>query len=158
MNQKIKILIALPFLLIIASLLISLLITIPQPHTASEMKLLSFVPENVNLYERHVSIINKDLKSPINAIKAPAKDFPSIPLSDIAPQGALSASTGEPFDIKISMIVINERKIAIANGIVIREGDSISGMKVLKIERDRVLLKDIHQKGRDKWAYLEEAK
>lgn len=157
MDRKMKIHIALPFFLIIASLLISKLITFQPLLTTNEMRLLSFVPEKINLNERQPLTLSEDLKSPMETVKAPAKGFPSIPLSTVAPQTPAEAE--KPSEIKVSMIAVSEqKKIAIVSGIVTKEGDSISGMKVLRIEKDRILLKDIRQNGGTKWAYLEKIK
>ncbi len=156
MNNKIKLQIILPFLLIIAVLIISRFVSFQPSFSANEMKLINFTPEKINLSERQGYAISENFKSPIEAMKIPDKSFPTVPLSQIAPQKG--DTTVEPFEIKVSMIVINEKRLAIVNGIVIREGDSIGSLKVLKIEKDRILLKDIHQKVGNRWAYLGEAK
>ncbi len=157
MGRKMKMQIALPFFLIIVSLIISKLFTFQPLLTTNEMRLVNFVPEKINLYERQKLTIGEDLKSPMEMIKAPAKGFPSIPLSAVAPQTPVEVQ--KPSEMKVSMIAVSEqKKIAIMSGIVINEGDSISGMKVLRIEKDRILLKDIRQNGGTKWAYLEKIK
>lgn len=157
MDRKMMIQIALPFFLIIMSLIISKFITFQPLLTTKEMGILNSVPDKINLNERQPLMLSEDLKSPMEMIKAPAKGFPSIPLSAIAPQ--TSAEVEKPSEIKVSMIAVSEqKKIAIVSGIVTKEGDSISGMKVLRIEKDRILLKDIRQNGGTKWAYLEKIK
>jgi len=58
-------------------------------------------------------------------------------------------------DTRLSLVVISDNsKMAIINGQVLREGDRINGMKVKKIEPERVLIKDKESE----WLYLENTK
>jgi hypothetical protein len=152
MGKKLKIQIVLPFLLILISLSTMRLINFKPAITPSERQILEFIPEMLEIDERQPLIISEDLKSPIEIVKTPAKGFPSIPLSALVPE---MEAEEESYRLNASMIVISKRKMAIMNGLVVKEGDSIGGMKILKIEKDRILLKDFSQKDKVRWVYLE---
>jgi len=58
-------------------------------------------------------------------------------------------------DNAISLIVVNgKRKMAIIRGVIVTEGDSIDGMRIAKIEPDRILLKN----KTERWIFLEKAR
>jgi len=164
MGRSMKIQIALPFLFIMTSLLLPKLINFQPALTPNEMRLLKFVPEKIDIYERQPLTLSGDLKSPVEIVKAPAKGFPSIPLSAVAPQTPAEAKPHLEPALKVSMIVLSEgRRMAIVNGLVIKEGDSVAGMRVTKIEKNRILLKEVKPSPDDKpaetrWIYLEEKK
>ncbi|MBI4710671.1 MAG: hypothetical protein HY759_06185 [Nitrospirae bacterium] len=93
-------------------------------------------------------------KSPIDFSSAgSAGGFPTAPLDSVVPQAGKSI---------LSLIVIQENiKMAIIKGALVKEGDRIDGMKVAKIEHDKVLLtKKGDKKGevQEQWLYMEKIK
>ncbi|HCC68605.1 MAG TPA: hypothetical protein DEP99_01825 [Nitrospiraceae bacterium] len=158
------ILIATPFLLIIISLLTMKLIDFKPPLTSEERRVAVFVSEKVELPERRQITAVKDLRSPIEIVKVapPLQDFPLVPLLTIAPPNGerpLELNAERPLELKVSMIVVGERRrMAIVNGLVVNEGDSIGRMRITKIERNRILLtgdREQNVEQRTRWVYLE---
>lgn len=93
------------------------------------------------------------LESPITVVTA-KEEYPQSPLSKIAPPPEQIQKTGEgQEEMKLSFILINGgRKMAIINGVVVNEGDTVNQKKVAKIERKRVLIKD--ERG-ERWIRVE---
>ncbi len=140
---------ALPFLMIIVSLLTVRLISFKTSMTTGELRMIRYVPERLEIPERQPITVSKDLKSPVELVKAPQKGFPPAPLSAMAPRRVP--------ELKVSMIVVSEKqRMAIVSGLVVKEGDGIDRMRVAKIERNRILLKDVDGKPAEtRWIYLD---
>lgn len=146
-NMKIKI--ALPFLLIIISLAIVRLINFKPALTPEEMRILRFVPEKMDIEDRRPFEVDRDLGSPIEIVKK--KGFPPAPLSTVAPQ--VPAEAEKPLELKISMIVVSEgHRMAIVNGLVVKEGDGIGIARIARIEKNRIL---IAERQKTRWIYME---
>jgi hypothetical protein len=81
------------------------------------------------------------VSSPVPLVVASEKDFPRELLGDLAP-----AEDGTPSQqpaLSVSLIVVGRgKKFAIISGIVTKEGDIVDRQKVVRIERDKVLLRD----------------
>ncbi len=138
MGKKIIILSLLPFLLIIASVITASLIDFNHTLTEKEQQLLDVTYESVGIFRKEASVVKNNLKSPIE-----------IPETFTPP---ISAATAEPGK-GVSLIMIGEEeKIAIINGEIAREGDIIDKMEILKIEKDKILVKS----NGTKWVYMEE--
>lgn len=138
MRKKIIILSLLPFLLIIASVITASLIGFINPLTEKEQQLLDITHESVGIFRKEASVVKNNLKSPIE-----------IPETFTPPISTATAGPGKG----VSLIMIRkEEKIAIINGKVAREGDIIDKMEILKIEKDKILVKS----NRTKWIYMEE--
>jgi hypothetical protein len=91
------------------------------------------------------------IASPIPLVLASEKDFPRELLGDLAPAKGGTAAEKRP--LSVSLIVVGQgRKLAIIGGIVTKEGDVIDRQRVVKIERDKVLLKD---KEGERWLRLD---
>ncbi|MFN3479874.1 MAG: hypothetical protein ACK415_05765 [Thermodesulfovibrionales bacterium] len=146
-NTKIKI--ALPFLLIIISLAAVKFINFKPALTSEEMKILGFVSDRMDIEERRPFEVDRDLGSPIEIARK--KEFPSTALSTVAPQ--VSAEAEKPLELKISMIVVSEgRRMAIVNGLVVKEGDGVGIARIAKIEKNRILMAE---RQRTRWIYME---
>jgi hypothetical protein len=105
------------------------------------------VPEIVRREPRTVGSV----ESPIPIAVASAKDFPQERLADVAPPG--DTGTGGDRQLSLSLIVINRaKKYAIIGGTVVKEGDVVDQRRVLRIEKNRVLLRD---KEGEKWLRLD---
>jgi hypothetical protein len=146
MDKK-MILMALPVIAIIVAAMVAHSVKIKSKLSPIEKEFSAPSPT----FEKVVVVSRKPvnvtaLDSPIKTVFIPQKDFPQTPLSKIAPK----VSEEEP---KVSLIVINDsRKLAIINDKVVKEGDVINQVRVVKIENRRVLIKS---KRGDKWLNLE---
>ena len=162
MGNSIKIKIAAPFLLAMAALFAVKMIDLKLSLTPSEMRIREYVQEDVLFQKKNgrQAIIADNLKSPIEISSGPGKEYPPVPLNEIAPQHGQTEAVSSEF--KVSMIIIsNKSRMAIVNGEVVGEESVIEKKIVKKIEKDRVLiaghgLKD--NKFSSTWFMLEEAK
>lgn len=159
MERKIKIQVALPFLLIVVSLFTLKIIKFKPVLTPAEMRMLNFVSEKIDVSERQPFTVYKDMRSPIGIVKLTPEGYPSIPLSKVAPQ---IQTEGAPLsELKVSMIIFNKNtRMAIVNGTVVKEGDGIGSTKVIKIEKNRLLVETIapslgEKRKETRWVYLE---
>jgi len=71
MDKRAKIQIALPFLLIIVSLFTVKLLVFRPALTPEETQMLGFVPEKIVIQERPPFMAIRNLRSPIEIVKAP---------------------------------------------------------------------------------------
>ncbi|MBI4687193.1 MAG: hypothetical protein HY756_05370 [Nitrospirae bacterium] len=154
-DNKTKILIASPIVLIIILAIIANYLNLEQWLKAdtqrgmeSGIQQLEVTPSDITKRQAQNAYAVKDLKGPIEFAAAPAA-FPGEALDKVAPQAVDRLEGG------ISLIVIGEKKrMAIIKGAVIKEGDSIDGVRIVKIEPNRVLVKD----KTTKWLYMEKIK
>jgi len=137
MDNKTKIFIAFPLVLIIIFILIAnsipfwvdegLLHSLKGELSEGEMQVLELAPADV------MKRVNREIREPLES-------FVQGSFSQMAPE-----ALAPDFPIKegLSLIVVSERsRMAIIKGIVVKEGDTIEGVKVAKIEPKRVLLKN----------------
>lgn len=81
------------------------------------------------------------LHSPIKPALTPQPGFPATPLTQMAPKKEDIPVTPTKAESRVSFILINEHsRLAIIEGKVVREGDTVNGDKVSRIQRDKVLL------------------
>ncbi|MEK7238872.1 MAG: hypothetical protein AAB012_05180 [Nitrospirota bacterium] len=146
MDNKIKISIVFPVILIIILVLIANSIHFKGKFSEIEMQTLKFTPSDIMLKQKERAQVREDLKSPIDFTRAGSGGlFPTVALDTLAPQ----AEGG------LSLVVISGKsRMAIIKGVVVKEGDSIDGVKIVRIEPDRVLLKD----KTTQWLYMEKIK
>jgi hypothetical protein len=98
----------------------------------AEKGILLFRYEKLKIKERQSNIVTV-LKSPMESGTSDRKSYPSVKLSDIAP----------PDRQRVSLVLIRgERKIAIIDSLVVREGDSINDGRIARIEKGGVLVKN----------------
>lgn len=141
MDRKMWIFIAFPLILVIIFILVANSI-----HFAVDERLPRALKGELSEAERQALastpsdiIIKQTLRGRVESFVQGS--FPPVALEALVPQEAPEAD----FTIKdgLSLIVVGERsRMAIIKGIVVKEGDSIDGMKVAKIEPRRVLLKN----------------
>lgn len=104
------------------------------PH---ERQLVQFNYEKVGIIERTPTIVT-GINSPFSVTEDAQKDFPPVALKELAPPGG---EKGE--DQRISMVLIKDRtRIAIVDGVVVKEGDKFKSGMVKKIDKNGILLKD----------------
>lgn len=85
-----------------------------------------------SMEKKHLTFDN--LRNPIGA---DGKEYPPIALAELAP------AQGSPADNQVSLIVVGKTtKLAVLKGTVVREGDVFQGTRVVRIQKDGVLLKN----------------
>ncbi len=140
MPKQLIVLAIAPFILIPAAGIIAMKINLEPQLTPNELKVLEFTEDEIGLTERETSAIKTVLRSPMEIVTKET--------------GAPLVTTEEDkIDLKISMIVITKRGgMAIVNGMVVTVGDSVEGLKIARIEKNRILLNDNRGK---RWIYIE---
>ena len=137
--------IALPFILIFFSIIISSLVKFKPVLSPTERALSRFSYEKVQLIDKQPLQITK-LNSPVKMPVPSQKDILQVPISGTAIYNETEAK-------KVSLILIRDGlKMAIIDGTVVNEGDVINDCRIVKIEKDKILLKD--QAG-EKWIKIE---
>ncbi|MFO0752388.1 MAG: hypothetical protein U0411_03565 [Thermodesulfovibrionales bacterium] len=109
-----------------------------------EKSLSAFVPEAPRTFPPRQPLTVSSLDSPLplpravppsSPSAAPGKAFPSTPLAQLAPQ----QNVQERIDVSL-VLVDGNRRIAVVNGIVVKEGDMIHAGKVERIGRDGIMI------------------
>lgn len=137
--------IALPFILIFFSIVISSLMKIKPVLSPTERELSRFSYEKLRLIDKQPLQVMK-LNSPIKMPDRSQKDILRVPISGATLHNEIEAK-------KISLILISDGlKMAIIDGTVVNEGDVINDCRIVKIEKDKILLKD--QAG-EEWIKIE---
>lgn len=104
------------------------------PH---ERQLVQFNYEKVGIIERTPAVVT-GVSNPFSGAEEAQKDFPPLDLSKLAPPGE-----GKGEGQRVSMVLIKDRtKIAIVDGVVVKEGDKFKDGRIKKIDRNGILLKD----------------
>lgn len=141
MPKQLMILAIAPFILIPAAGIIAMKINLEPQLTPNELKVLEFTEDEIGLTERETSAIKRALRSPMEIVTKETE----APL--------VTTKEEDKIDLKISMIVITKRGgMAIVNGMVVSVGDSVEGLKIARIEKNRILLDDNRGK---RWIYIE---
>lgn len=146
MDKKFIAYISAPFIIFFFLTAAASRISFKSALSPAEQKFLSFSFESPHVVLRQ-SVTAAPVESPLEIKTAAKKEFPKTPLSKLAPQ----PGAGE--EKKLSFILIkNGRKMAILNGIVVKEGDTIDQSRIKRIESDRILMAT----GKDeKWIKIE---
>ena len=145
-NKKIIIfLVSIPVVALIIIFLISKVKFAPS-FSPAEQKVFSFTAENTpRITERKQSAVSS-IKNPIDPTKTSEQGFPKASLEEIVPPPATKEK-------RISFILVNkDRKLAIINGKLVREGDKVDNNTIARIEKDKILLKN---KEGEKWLRLD---
>jgi hypothetical protein len=147
MDNKLKILIAFPFIIVIILFITAGYIPFKTGLTESEDRILTFTPSIPALKERQEISASSEIKIPFH--------FSSAAREEIQAKDVSIVTDTDYNDGMLSLIVVSgKRKMAIIRGVLVREGDIIGGMVISKIEPERVLLKN----KTERWLYLEKAK
>lgn len=151
---RLKILIATPFLLIALSFVCVNFIPLRSALTSEEHQIIGFVPEDLSIpsVRRFLPSIER---------KRVCTEISLSDQSDRQPQEALQVS--EPLQGKVSMIVMGDKgRMAVVDGALVHEGDSVGAWIVKKIESKRVLIEPGSQKVEQaqeqfqRWLYMED--
>ncbi|MBF0505612.1 MAG: hypothetical protein HQL09_02150 [Nitrospirae bacterium] len=157
-DKKTGILIALPFIAIAAAVLLLPYAKFEPSVSGSERQLAGFTTGNIPSISKREPFTASALDSPIKIAvvqNSPNKTFPGESLSQLAPPPGTTHAQAAPLpkaDVVSLIVVNNDNKMAIINGKVVREGEKSDGRLVVKIEKNRVLLKD---KTESKWLKIE---
>ncbi len=143
MNNKTKMLLLLPPLLIVLCVFAANSIPFDQSLTESESQILDFISSDLKISEKQTTRTGKSIKGPFDFTKKSAH-IPKDKVSDI-----------DYNENSLSLTVISENvRMAIINGEIVKEGDVLKGMKIQKIEPERVLVNNKNAQ----WLYLEKTK
>lgn len=138
---KTKVLVMAPVVLAIILLGIANTIEFQDGLSSLERQMLNSEYRRVAIQEKKVAVSIDRLKGPL---------YPdSLDSGDILSSTEVSEKQGP----NVSMISISgNSKMAIIEGILVKEGDIINDTRVVTIEIERVLLKN----GEDKWIYMKQ--
>lgn len=137
--------IALPYIVIFFSMIISSLIKFKPVLSPAERELSRFSYEKLQLFDEKPLQATK-LNSPIKMSIPSQKDILQVPISGAALHNEITAK-------RISFILISDNlKMAIIDGTVVNEGDVVNDCRIVKIEKDKILLRD--QAG-EEWINIE---
>jgi hypothetical protein len=160
MDKRTGVLLAVPFVIIAAVLLFLPAKKFAPTLSGAEKDFAAFstgtVPAIIKRYPVTAVALESPLKIP--SVLVQKKEFPGQPLSQVAPppgqtlpQAVLTPVT--PITYVVTLILANnDKKMAIINGIVVKEGGIINDSTVEKIEKNRVLLKN---KKESRWLKVE---
>ncbi len=147
MDNKTKLLLVMP--LLIAAALAAAADNIPFGTILSgtESEILSFMPRELQIREQPALSSGRDMHGPFDFSAAES-------VGGVNPDGAPSLDPGTNRR-GLSLIVTGEgRKLAILEGRLVKEGDTIDDKRIARIESDRILLKDKTMQ----WKYMEKEK
>jgi len=151
-DNNLKLLFALPFLLLAVSFVIVDFIPFSSVLTPEEMQVITFTPDDLTLPKTDKTTVDVDLSQPLALIRVQEDAQRSSPDQPAAmPQR------------KVQMIVIGGlKKMAVIDGTLVREGDSLGTLIVKTIESNRVLVKNVATgaenapEASQQWLYLED--
>lgn len=130
-------LIAVTVVVVIAVILGMSMIKIKPSLLPHERQLVQFTYEKVGIVERIPAVV-AGINSPFSQAEDAQKDFPPVVLAELAPPGG-EKGEGQ----RISMVLIKDRtRIAIVDGVVVREGDKFKSGMIKKIDKNGILFRD----------------
>lgn len=134
-DKKFISILAAPFIAaVFSAIIVSSVVKFKTELPPKEAEIMKFSYSRVQITRRQPIAVSS-LYSPIEIPSPGQAAFPKTPLSQLAPQGQQKPQE------KLSLIFINKgKKLAIINGIVVKEGDVTAIGRVEKIERGRVLI------------------
>jgi hypothetical protein len=80
--------------------------------------------------------------TPAPTATAGLSEPPIVPLIPLAAPPAPQTESAEPLPAVASILIGPNRRLAILNGIIVGEGDSVGSRRVVRIERDGVVLRE----------------
>jgi hypothetical protein len=128
---------------------VSLLNIGPMPR--AQQSVAPFSRAELTLAKRE-TVVTTGLKNAFAGSTPAHNNYPQVALSEIVGKGEVKED-----DCDVRMVLIQEgRKIALIDGRIVKEGDVVNKQKVMRIEKDRVLLKN--GSNREKWIPLAQEK
>ncbi len=146
MDRKTEIFLALPLVLIIVFVVAAYQVPLKGALSGFEIEMLTFTPSDLKVRIKQITHKIRELDGYF--------DFDSAVAYNAAEDEDDLVKKNGYNDTGLSLIVISgKKKMAIMNGKLVKEGDSINGMKVARIEEEKILLKNKSSQ----WIYLKEA-
>jgi len=143
MNNKTKMLLLLPPVLIILCILAANSLPFDQSFSESESQFLDFISSDLKISKQKIVKIAGNIKGPFDFTRSSAQ-IPDDKVAEIDyNEHSLSLT-----------VVTDDARMAIINGELVTEGDTLPGMKILRIEAERVLTNNKTAE----WLYLEKTK
>jgi uncharacterized protein YjiK len=140
MDNKTKMLLLLPPVFILVCIIAATSIPFDQSLTESESQILDFSSSELNISNKQKKRIATYMQGPFN-FSSRSDQKPKDKVSDI-----------DYNDNSLTLTVIGDSdRMAIINGEIVKEGDILDGMKIQRIETERVLIKNKNAG----WLYLE---
>lgn len=144
MDSKTKVFVILPLLSIVLLTMAGTLVPFSGDHTENERLLLGFVPAELTIHEKPGGSTFRSFTGLFDFTQAPA-----VTASGPGREG-YGFSTNE--DSRLTLTVVNGmKKMAILDGVLVKEGDRIDDKIIARIEPDRILIHDRFPQ----WIYLE---
>jgi hypothetical protein len=139
--NKTRVFIALPLVSIIIFAVLALYAPFDSVVTDAEMEVLDFRPSSLKIITKTIIARTINREDPF--------DF-----AYVKPVPGHDSRHGEHKpEANVSLIVISgKKKMAVIDGRTVKEGDSIGGMRIAKIESNRILLQDRSSQ----WLYIKE--
>ncbi|MCC6346660.1 MAG: hypothetical protein IT388_05675 [Nitrospirales bacterium] len=155
-HRSLLLLAALPVCAVFAVGIVFSFLKVKPSLSPAEESLSGLAPAEVRVFPVRQPLTVTSLDSPLpmpgavpsaSPSAASGNSFPSTPLAQLAPQQSVQER------IDVSMVLVNgDRRIAVINGIVVKEGDMIHAGKVERIGRDGVMIKGRNE---SRWIKLE---
>lgn len=143
MNNKTKILLLLPPVLIVLCIVAANSIPFDQSFSESESQFLDFISSDLKISKQKMVKIADNIKGPFDFTRSKAQ-VPEDKVSEIDyNENSLSLT-----------VITDDARMAIINGELVNEGETVAGMKILRIEPERVLTNNKTAE----WLYLEKTK
>ncbi|HEX2967102.1 MAG TPA: hypothetical protein VHO84_15045 [Syntrophorhabdaceae bacterium] len=134
-----------------------LIIKVKSDLTPVEKRYERFSHEKQKILERTVLDTSK-IRSPMQEVENTLRNLPPEALADLAPvKDSIKGKGTEESTVKreqrLSLVLVKDgTKLAVVNGIVVREGDMAGDAQVRKITREGIMLRD---KEGEKWLKIE---
>ena len=144
-NQKIIVFLILIPVAAATVIMMSSMAKFAPSFSPTEQKVFNFTYERIPDLSERKPASTSSISAPIDLRRAGGQGFPKTALAEVAPP--------EQAERKVSFIMVDRnRRLAIIDGRFVHEGDVIDKLKIVKIEKNRVLLKG---KEGEKWLKLD---
>lgn len=144
MDNRTKLLLVCPLLAIALLTAAATCVNFPREHTANERSMLDFTPTNLDILEQPRAGLVRAMRGPFDIVP------PSAGFTAVASSGGSAADVSRGNGLTLT-VVNGVNRMAMIDGVLVKEGDRIDDKIIARIEPQRVLIQ-----GRFKqWIYLE---
>ncbi|MCX8044741.1 MAG: hypothetical protein N3B18_11545 [Desulfobacterota bacterium] len=153
LDTRLKIIFATPFVAMAVSFFVAELIPFRSALTSEEQQIISFEPEDLGLpnIRRTQPVIDRSRPLNITSDQGNSEGTSAMAVQTVPPVGT------------VTMIVVGgQAKMAVIDGMLVREGERIGFWTVKKIEHNRVLIEPSNPQGEEslrrvqQWLYVED--
>lgn len=141
MDNKTKILIFFPLTVVIILAVIACYLPFKRGLSAPEENVLNFAPAGLAIKDVQSVSANPDIEGPLDFTFIADPDT-VLPDNAAVPDNKPTISNDLTLRGLSLIIISGENRTAIIKGVPLKEGDQIADIKIVKIEPDRVLIKD----------------